>query len=164
MCLGSVCFWTVTTYVNGYTTVFMQYHSESVFICWFRFFTKVQSGERLRSFGLVFEQFMLLIRKTFANSFQMSHLWLWPCVFMSCISDTQWPWNAVFVNYHFGSCHRCTSFTVFDFRRVVKFINNAKAWHSCNGCTSGREFCVCVCLCMYVCNYVCVYVCIYICI
>jgi hypothetical protein len=155
--LGRVCFWTLTTYEDGHITVFIQHRSESVFICWFRFFTKVHSGERLRSLGLVFEQFILLIRKMFANSFQISHLWLWHCVFMPCISDTQWPWNVIFVNYHFGSCHRCTSFTVFDFRRVVKLIlvNTATAKHSCNGCTSGREFCVCVCVC--VCMYVCVY-------
>jgi hypothetical protein len=31
--LGSVCFCTLTTYEDGYITVFMQHRSESVFIC-----------------------------------------------------------------------------------------------------------------------------------
>lgn len=33
----------------------------------------MQSGEQLRSLGPVFDQFKFLIRRMFANSFQMSH-------------------------------------------------------------------------------------------
>ena len=108
----------------------------------------MQSGERLRSLGPVFDQFKLLIRRMFANSIQMSHcdcgsVYSYHVFQILIILEYKLPlWKLPHMY--------CTSFTVCGFRRVMKFINTAAARRSCNGCTSGRELCVCVCVCVYV--------------
>jgi hypothetical protein len=98
--LGTACFWNVIKYEDGYITVFVQHRSESVFIARvhlvIKVFTKVQSGERFRSLGPVFEQFKLLIRRSLLILFK------WHTVIVAVCIHVMYFWYSLT-----PECHIC---------------------------------------------------------